>query len=355
MMLEKWTSIMIGLGRFRVRTFRDSVFSDLKDYCFDLINSPIEGTMKNRTFFLFPLTMAIGITLARCPAPARDFSKSIGLRSDGYFIDVPQGSISNFFRWTQDFPLIAAAHRGGGFLPGWPENAIPTMENSVRYAPSIMEIDIQRSSDGVLLLMHDDTLNRTTTGTGRVVDSTWQDIQKLQLVDNFGTVTSYRVPSLRETLEFGNDRVLFALDLKADEAVEDVVDLITEMDAEDDVFFFADSVEQMVLVHERNANIHFALYMTSETRATLVEQVSVSPVPLERLTAFTVAPQADPAYNDALHSMGIVSIFGAFIPEYGLNSSDAIAVYHDLMANGVDSISTNRIPDLAAALGYAQL
>lgn len=296
------------------------------------------------------------IVSARCPAPNHpEYSRSVGVSSDGYFIDVPEGSMSNFLRWTPNFPRIAAAHRGGGFLPNWPENAIETMANSVRYAPCIMEIDIQRSSDGVLFLMHDDTLNRTTTGSGLVSEATWQEIQQLYLVDNFGTATSYRIPSLAETLEFGNDRMVFALDLKADDAVDEVVDLVSEMGAEDDVFFFADSVEQMVRVYERNPEIHFALYLTSDSRQLLVDQVIASPIPLERLTAFTVAPEADPEYNDALHNLGIVSIFGAFIPEYGVTTSEAIAVYNDLMSKGVDSISTNRIPDLGAALGYAMV
>lgn len=276
----------------------------------------------------------------------------IGLDGNRYFINVPEGQINNFFQWSPDFPEIIAAHRGGGFLPGFPENAIETMENTLRFGPAIMEIDIQRTRDGVLMLMHDSFLDRTTTGSGVIAETDWTDIQNLNLVDNFGNVTPYKVPSFQQVLEWGNDRALFALDLKADAFLNEVVGLVTDLGAEDDIFLFADSLDQMLEAYALNSNIHFALFMTPDTRESLVNEIDTSPIPLESVTAFTVAPETDPAYNQALHERGVVSIFGSFIPEFGLSQDEAIILYQDLIAQGVDSISTNRVPDLGLALGY---
>lgn len=286
------------------------------------------------------------------PGIAKPADTVIGLKDNRYFIDVPEGEINTFFEWSPDFPEIIAAHRGGGFLPGFPENVIATMDNSLRFGPTLLEIDIHRTSDGVLILMHDDTLDRTTTGSGLVAETDWATIQTLHAVDNFGNPTSFRIPTLQETLEWGRNRALFALDLKADDFVADVIGLVTDLGAEDDVMFFADNIEQMLEAYALNPNIHFSLFMTPDTREDLVNAVADSPIPLESLTAFTVAPTTDPAYNQALHRQGIVSIFGAFIPEYELSQEDAIALYQDLIDQGVDSISTDRPPDLGAALGY---
>lgn len=299
---------------------------------------------------LLPTTLLLA--LAIFPSTAKAADQIIGVEDNRYFIDVPDGEINTFFDWTADFPELIAAHRGGGFLPGFPENVIETMDNSLRFGPTIMEIDIQRTLDGVLMLMHDDTLDRTTTGSGLVADTDWTTIQTLNAVDNFGTATSFSIPSLQETLEWGNDRALFALDLKADAFVDEVIGLVTDLDAEDDVFFFADSVDQMLEVYDLNPDIHFALFMTPDTREDLVTAVEESPIPLESLTAFTVAPTTDSAYNEALHDQGIVSIFGSFIPEFGLSQEEAVSLYQDLTSQGVDSISTNRVPDLGLALGY---
>ncbi|MEM9005173.1 MAG: glycerophosphodiester phosphodiesterase family protein [Cyanobacteria bacterium P01_F01_bin.86] len=276
----------------------------------------------------------------------------VGLKDDRYFIDVPEGEINTFFEWRPDFPELIAAHRGGGFLPGFPENVIASMENSLRFGPTILEIDIQRTLDGVLILMHDDTLDRTTTGSGVIAETDWSTIQTLHAVDTFGNPTPYRIPTLQETLEWGRNRALFALDLKADDFVAEVVGMVMDLDVEDDVIFFAETVEQMLKVYSLNPNIHFALLMTPDTREDLVNAVADSPIPLESLTAFTVAPTIAPAYNQALHDQGIVSIFGAFIPEYELSEENAITLYQHLIDQGVDSISTNRLPDLGAALGY---
>ena len=293
------------------------------------------------------LLLSIGL-----PGIAKPADTAIGLKDNRYFIDVPEGEINTFLEWNPDFPEIMAAHRGGGYLPGFPENVIETMDNTLRFAPTLLEIDIHRTSDGVLILMHDDTLDRTTTGSGLVAETDWATIQTLYAVDNFGNPTSFKVPTLQETLDWGRNRALFALDLKADDFTAEVIDLVTDLGAEDDVMFFADSVEQMLEAYALNPNIHFSLFMTPDTREDLVNAVADSPIPLESLTAFTLAPTTDPAYNQALNSQGIISIFGAFIPEYELSQEDAIAVYQDLIEQGVDSISTNRPPDLGAALGY---
>ena len=286
------------------------------------------------------------------PGIAKPADTAIGLKDNRYFIDVPEGEINTFLEWSPNFPDIMAAHRGGGFLPGFPENVIATMDNSLRFAPALLEIDIHRTSDGVLILMHDDTLDRTTTGSGLVAETDWATIQTLYAVDNFGDPTSFKIPTLQETLEWGNDRALFALDLKADDFTADVIELVSDLGVEDDVMFFADNIEQMLAAYALNPNIHFSLFMTSDTREELVNAVADSPIPLESLTAFTLAPTTDPAYNQALNDQGIISIFGAFIPEYELSREDAIALYQTLIDQGVDSISTDRPPDLGAALGY---
>ena len=261
--------------------------------------------------------LLLSIGLPGIAKPADD--TVIGLKDNRYFIDVPEGEINTFLEWNPDFPEIMAAHR---------------------------------TSVGVLILMLDDSLDRTTSGSGLVAETDWATIQTLYAVDNFGNPTSFSIPTLQETLEWGRNRALFALDLKADDFMADVIDLVTELGAEDDVMFFADSVEQMQEAYALNPNMHFSLFMTPETREELVNAVADSPIPLESLTAFTLAPTTDPAYNQALNDQGIISIFGAFIPEYELSQEDAIAVYQDLIEQGVDSISTNRPDDLGAALGY---
>ena len=70
------------------------------------------------------------------------------------------------------------AHRGGGGL--LPENTLPTFLESLRRDPlTVIEFDVHRSRDGVLVIIHDDDVARTTNGQGRVADLTLAELQQL--------------------------------------------------------------------------------------------------------------------------------------------------------------------------------
>ena len=94
---------------------------------------------------------------------------------------------------------LISAHRGGP-TPGLPENAIPTMDALLAAHPAIMEVDVGKSADGVHFLLHDDRLDRTTTGTGEAAAQDWAALSQLKLKDNWGWVTPYAIPTLEQVL-----------------------------------------------------------------------------------------------------------------------------------------------------------
>ncbi|GIF23574.1 glycerophosphoryl diester phosphodiesterase [Actinoplanes tereljensis] len=99
--------------------------------------------------------------------------------------------------------IMIAAHRG--YWRGAPENSLGAITQAVTHGAQIVEIDVQRTSDGELVLMHDDTVNRTTNGTGRVADQTLAQIKALRLRAGLGggqaPVTDVTVPTLREAMQ----------------------------------------------------------------------------------------------------------------------------------------------------------
>src|SRR4051812_35763827 len=92
------------------------------------------------------------------------------------------GLQSLFQRTAEPLPFVSA-HRGGP-QAGFPENCIPTFENTLRHTFSILEIDPRYAKDGAIVVHHDPTLERTTTGKGRVVDFTLTELKQLRLKDN---------------------------------------------------------------------------------------------------------------------------------------------------------------------------
>ena len=89
----------------------------------------------------------------------------------------------------------------------------------------MLELDVQRTKDGVLILMHDPKLDRTTTGQGNIAETTWEEISKLNLKDHKGEVTGYKVPKLEDALLLCKDRIMINLD-KADRYFDEVFALL---------------------------------------------------------------------------------------------------------------------------------
>ena len=79
-------------------------------------------------------------------------------------------------RWNWPYPRYVA-HRGAGKLA--PENTLAAMRVGYAHGYRMVEIDARLSGDGVIMLMHDDTVDRTTNGTGRVGGMTWGELAKL--------------------------------------------------------------------------------------------------------------------------------------------------------------------------------
>lgn len=106
--------------------------------------------------------------------------------------------------------VIVVAHRGD-----WrnaPENSLQAIENCIAMGLDMVEIDVRETQDGQLILMHDETLDRTTTGSGKVSEVTWDYVQTLQLRDGIGHATPHKVPTLEEALKLCRDKILVNLD-----------------------------------------------------------------------------------------------------------------------------------------------
>ena len=121
--------------------------------------------------------------------------------------------------------VIVASHRGD--WRNFPENSLEAIESAIQMGVDIIEIDLQRTKDGELILMHDATLNRTSTGAGAIADTTLAYIQTLKLRNGCNIRTKHKVPTLKEALLLAKDKVMLNLD-KADRYFQQVYELLIE-------------------------------------------------------------------------------------------------------------------------------
>ncbi len=107
---------------------------------------------------------------------------------------------------------IIVAHRGGAFLG--PENTLSCISKGMETGAEWIEIDVHLSADGKIVVCHDETVDRTTNGTGLISRMTYDHIQALNVVDSEGTVTGEHIPLLEEVLELIKGKAKLLLEIK---------------------------------------------------------------------------------------------------------------------------------------------
>lgn len=108
--------------------------------------------------------------------------------------------------------VLVISHRGD--WRNYPENSIPAIESVIKMGCDMVEIDVALTSDSVMVLMHDRTIDRCTTGRGKIGEMTYEELQRHYLKTAHGVRSSLdlKVPTLREALEVCKDRITVNID-----------------------------------------------------------------------------------------------------------------------------------------------
>jgi len=105
---------------------------------------------------------------------------------------------------------MVASHRGD-----WrnaPENSLKAYQLAIEMGVDIIETDLAKTSDGVVVIMHDKTIDRTTNGKGLPSDYTLAELKKFHLKNGLGRLTNHTIPTLEEVMLLVKGKVLVNLD-----------------------------------------------------------------------------------------------------------------------------------------------
>ena len=257
-------------------------------------------------------------------------------------------SITSFEQWIKNPQPLASAHRGGPY-PNFPENAIETFQNIASQTPTLIECDVSMTKDSVLILMHDKTLDRTTTGEGDVADMLYDEVKELLLIDNDGDTTSYRIPTLDEVLAWGKEKVLFTLDVKRGVPYERVIDAIEAFEAASYAAIITYRIQDAVSVHSLNPEIMISVSAGDDGA---LEQISKSGIPAKKLLGFVGTSEPEFTHYEKLQKLGIKSILGTLgnLDKSAMANGDD-RVYLTYVKNGANIIATDRPLEVAEVLG----
>lgn len=160
--------------------------------------------MKNRFYFVVFFLIAIDFTAAFAQSPAAELSAAFSRTNKQIFV---------------------AAHRGD-----WrnaPENSLNALLNCINKGFDMMELDVKMTKDSQLVVMHDNTIDRTTNGKGKVSDFTLEEISKFKLKNGLGRVTPNPIPTFKEMMLEAKGKILINVD-KGNDRLPEVFKVLRE-------------------------------------------------------------------------------------------------------------------------------
>ncbi len=255
----------------------------------------------------------------------------------------PEG-LKDLLRHNGQSLHLVSAHRGGAGK-GLPENCIATFENTLRHTHAMMEVDPRYTKDGVIVLHHDPTLERTTNGAGRVADHTWEELKALRLKDAEGLLTEYSIPTLDETLQWARGKTILVLDQK-DVPVEARVRKVAEHNAEAYVVLIVYSFADAQRCYTMDPHIMMEVMIPNTEQVAAFDRTGV---PWSNIVAFVGhSPPNEPQLCEMIHAKGASCMGGTsrnidrlFIERKVTDVNDLRRQYRALLDNGIDLLETD--------------
>lgn len=131
--------------------------------------------------------------------------------------------------------VLIASHRASNNK--YPENSLTAVKYAIETGVDIIEIDIRTTKDGRLVLMHNETLNHTTNGKGKVSDYTYEELSKLKLDKKQRDTIDHKIPLAEDALKLAKGKIMVDLDIK-ETHVKPLVDLVHKTQTQGQVMFF---------------------------------------------------------------------------------------------------------------------
>ncbi len=247
---------------------------------------------------------------------------------------------------------VVSAHRGGP-APGYPENAIETFERTLSQVPALIETDVRETSDGVLVLLHDETVDRTTNGTGAIAQMTFAEARTLRLVDGEGQLTEFQIPTLTEALQAMRGRTILQLDVKRGVGLRKVVRAVTAANAEPHAAIITYSANGAIVAAETGPNVSV---IANVNLASDIQDLASRGLSDDRLIAWTgIVEEPELSLYEALGGLDISTSGGALGAVDDAAERGDGSAYQELEAAGLDIIATDRPVAAARQLGVADL
>ncbi|MCC6214639.1 MAG: glycerophosphodiester phosphodiesterase family protein [Polyangiaceae bacterium] len=243
---------------------------------------------------------------------------------------------------------LVGSHRGAG-VPGVlaPENTLAAIRASIAYGIDYVEVDVRATSDGVLVLFHDEAVDRTTRGSGALAALPLAEVQALELewgtAPYDGDFACERVPTFADALALAKGRVLLIVDGSKHEDTAAIVSAIGAAGALDWAIFDHTDADRVAAAAALEPGLQVQLRATTEAEldARLALLGGRQPVQIH------IEGTDPPAIAPAVHARGYRVFSIGFGRDLAAGLGDT-GVYAEAYDAGVDALLSNR-PELVGA------
>lgn len=249
--------------------------------------------------------------------------------------------------------VVVACHRGD--WRNYPENSIPAIESIIRMGADIMELDLKLTKDSVLVLSHDWTIDRCTTGKGRVSDYTLDELKQFRLRRAHGVATdSLHICTLREALECCKDRICVNVD-QGYEYYDMVLAITEELGVTDQILIKGKhsvaSVAEKMAAHDHNMMYMPIIDIQKEQGQKLFQEyMDTKTVPLAYEVCWKkLTPEVSDCFKKVVESgskLWVNTIWGSLCgyldDDKALDCGDPAEIYDQVIALGASMIQTDR-------------
>jgi glycerophosphoryl diester phosphodiesterase len=231
--------------------------------------------------------------------------------------------------------MLNIAHRGAS--ADFPENTLAAFAGAIVADADMCELDVHRTADGEIVVIHDDTINRTSDGRGKVAELTLAQLKKFSAGAWFATsFAAERIPLLREVLDLVKERCALNIELKAPGVASQVCTVIREARVEDSALVSSFNAEALADVRALAPEIRVGLLTSRMPERSLERAVQLK------------AAAINPAFEL------VSAAFCSHARRYGLAiypwTADDPDVMRKLINAGVDGIMTNHPARLRAVI-----
>jgi glycerophosphoryl diester phosphodiesterase len=228
------------------------------------------------------------------------------------------------------------AHRGVSSLA--PQNTLPAFQLGIDLNVDYIELDVQQSSDDSLIVMHDATVDATTSYSGLVSSYSYNDLKLMDAGSWFSNdYMGTEIPTLYEVLALAQGKIKVCVELKASNIESQAMQLIEDMGMLNDVVIFSFSLSQLQIVKNINSNVKVCYLSSVMTSGDITDALSIN------------AEYLGVGLDPSIANISAAQAAGIKVWNYTVNDGRSML---NKMSKGLDGIITDNAQDMIGLKSY---